>query len=61
MRLIAKINSCECKGDKVSILLNIEDFKRMLDDVNPRILCDYLYERLSDERLNERKEVQHGC
>ena len=43
-----KVNYYELLGDgTMRIAANVEDFKAMLDGVNPRIYCDYLYETIS--------------
>lgn len=46
-----KVNYYELLGDgKLRIAANVEDFKAMLDDINPRIYCDYLYEVLTKNK-----------
>lgn len=33
-------------GGKIEALVNMEDFYKMLDSINPHILTDYIYMRL---------------
>lgn len=33
-------------GGKIEALVNMEDFYKMLDGINPHILTDYIYMRL---------------
>lgn len=46
-----KVNYYELLGDgTMRIAVNVEDFKAMLDGINPRIYCDYLYETISKQK-----------
>lgn len=38
--------SCIMGGGKIEALVNMEDFYKMLDGINPHILTDYIYMRL---------------
>ncbi len=54
-----KVNYHELLGDgTMRIAVNVEDFKAMLDGINPRIYCDYLYETITKRKEGEvcRKE-----
>ena len=33
-------------GVKLTALVNMEDFYRMLDGINPQILTDYIYQKM---------------
>ena len=43
-----RIDGCimEGGGGKIEALVNMEDFYKMLDSINPHILTDYIYMRL---------------
>ena len=60
MILELKVNYFELlEGGKVRMAANVEEFKAMLDGVNPRIYCDYLCEKLritNYELCRNRKE-----
>lgn len=46
MKLIIKANKWRVKGDKVHLFVDVDEFKNLLDRVSPRILWDYIYERV---------------
>lgn len=51
MTLELKVNHFELLEDgKVRMAANVEEFKAMLDGVNPRIYCDYLCETISKRK-----------
>lgn len=51
MILEIKVNYYELLGDgTMRIAANVEDFKAMLDGVNPRIYCDYLCETITKQK-----------
>ena len=37
-------------GGKIEALVNMEDFYKMLDSINPHILTDYIYMRLKHKQ-----------
>lgn len=41
-----KSDSCTGGGVKLTALVNMEDFYRMLDGINPQILTNYIYMKL---------------
>lgn len=51
MILELKVNYYEYLSDgTMRIAANVEDFKAMLDGVNPRIYCDYLCETITKQK-----------
>lgn len=46
MMIVLKHTKCEVQGDKAFLLVNMEDFKAMLDTVSPKVLSEYLATRL---------------
>ena len=47
-----RIDGCimEGGGGKIEALVNMEDFYKMLDSINPHILTDYIYMRLKHKQ-----------
>ena len=41
-----RIDGCIMGGGKIEALVNMEDFYKMLDSINPHILTEYIYMRL---------------
>lgn len=61
MILEIKVNYYELLSDgKMRIAANVEDFKTMLDGVNPRIYCDYLCEKLQITNYELRQNGKEG-
>lgn len=45
-----RIDGCIMEGGKIEALVNMEDFYKMLDSINPHILTDYIYMRLKHKQ-----------
>lgn len=61
MILELKVNYFELlEGGKVRMAANAEEFKAMLDGVNPRIYCDYLCEKLRITNYESRRNRKEG-
>ncbi len=58
MKIRIKVNKYSIQGDEMHLHVNMEDFKAMLNRVNPRMLWDYIYERMI---MNEAKKGGKVC